>query len=136
MGEIYKDEIERNLNRDQEPDEGSQGGVNHQNQAEKILGIQKKMLDGNNELGQDEDAAYHLNVELHNQHRFNQRVEYKEIRQADQVQFDEQAYLERKKMQEEILGKRSGINPTKNALKNNQLSAMAMSQIRKDFLGA
>lgn len=68
MGEIYRDQIKKNLESNNVDGEEELVGADlEQKNHERIVGIQRRMMEGNEGLGQDEDAAYHLNVELHNQ---------------------------------------------------------------------
>lgn len=128
MSEIYRDEIEQKVKNDQEQDfyEGQK------DQGPDTDQIKAQMLDNNHEMDQNADAAYHLSRELENQKKGNSGIIFREIKQTDQVQFDEKAYLERKMEKDKLLGHRANFNPSKNELSNNQLSAMALKQIQKD----
>ena len=107
MEEIYSAEIEKQQKQKSKPQPA--GGEGKAEMMENELA----MVQGNRK----------------NLNRVGQMV-VKEIRQSEQVQFDERAYLERKKKIDSLLGQRRNLEPGK----GGGLTAMAYKQIEKDVL--
>ena len=104
MKDIYKEDIDKKV-KEKEDKEAESNIRQHLTEAEKKALDEEKEVEG---------------------------VKYKEISQANQVQFDERRYLAMKAKRDLLLSQRVNLNPSKQEMGNNQLNAMAYQQIENE----
>lgn len=113
MEEIYEDEIKKEKDKGKEvkkEKEVEDSGMMETSELELIQGTAKNGIQGN-------------------------RINFREVDQSKQVQFDEREYLARKLKRDKLLNMRANLNPTDGELKKNQLNAMAFRQLENEALG-
>lgn len=62
------------------------------------------------------------------------RINFREVDQREQVQFNQSEYLSRKLKRDKLLNMRTNLNPTSTEMKKNQLNAMAFKQLENEAL--
>lgn len=114
MEEIYQDEIEKEKAKGEEAKKSENGVPGNgasmdQSEISMVNGTRRKGIEGSN-------------------------INFREVDQREQVQFNQAEYLARKQKRDQLLNMRANLNPTNTELKKNQLNAMAFKQLENEAL--